>query len=109
MARPSACRGSWQNFPPNGKEKLTGTVLTEGSGTITPTLAGSHAFTSTFTVTPAITLSSDNKLFKQFIKAYLKAQIPAQIALEIDQETCEQLFKARFPDFYFGNLHMDCY
>ena len=43
------------------------------------------------------------------MKAYLEAQVPAQIAPEIDLEPFKQPLKARIPDFYYGNLHIDCY
>ena len=41
------------------------------------------------------------------MKAYLEAQVPSQT--KVDPEPPKQLFKARFLDFYYGNLHMDCY
>ena len=41
------------------------------------------------------------------MKAYLEAQVPGQT--EVDPEPCEQSLKARFPDLYYGNSHMDCY
>ena len=43
------------------------------------------------------------------MKAYLEAQVSARIASEIDPEPREQPFKVRFLDFYYGNLHMNCY
>ena len=43
------------------------------------------------------------------MKAYLKAQIPAQTALKVDLESYKQSFKSWFPDFYYRNLHIECY
>ena len=35
--------------------------------------------------------------------------MPAQIAPEMNPEPCKQPLKARFPNLYYGNLHIDCY
>ena len=51
--------------------------------------------------------SSNNKLFKQFIKVYLEAQVLDQT--EVDPESCKQLLKALFSDFYHGNLQINYY
>ena len=63
--------------------------------------------TSTLATALAVALLSHNELFKQFMKAYLENQVTGQT--EIDIEPRKQLFKARFPNLYYGNLHMDCY
>ena len=55
----------------------------------------------------AIALFSNNKLFKQFMKAHLEVQVPGQI--NVDSEPHKQPLKARFLDFYYGNLYMDYY
>ena len=109
MAGPCTCRSPCHNSRPVGKDELAGVAPTEGIGTPTPTPVVLPAPTLTPATTPAVALSSDNELFKQFMKAYLQAQMPAQIAPETDSEPCKQLLKARFPDLYYGNLHMDCY
>ena len=109
MTGPCARRSVCQNPRPAGEDKLVSAALTEGSGTPTPTPVVSHALTPTPATTPVVTPSLDNELFKQFMKAYLEAQVPAQIAPEIDPKPCKQLVKAKFPDLYYGNLHMDCY
>ena len=49
--------------------------------------------------------ASTNELFKQFIKAYLEAQTPTLVPAEPQK----QPLKARFPNLYYGNSHMDCY
>ena len=72
MAGPRACRSLWRNPSPAGKDELVGAAPTGGSKTPTPTTSVSRAPTPA----PAIILSSDNKLFKQFMKAYLEAQVP---------------------------------
>ena len=107
MAGPRTCRSLCQNPSPTGKDELAGVALTEGSGTPILTPVMFYALTSALATDPAVAPSLDNKLFKQFIKAYLEAQMPSQI--EIDPEPCKQSLKARFPDLYYGNLHMDCY
>ena len=69
----------------------------------------SYAPTPAVAIAPAIAPPLDNKLFKQFMKDYLKAQMQGRIAPEVDLESSKQLFKARVPDFYYNNLHMDYY
>ena len=124
MARPPAPYSScWKSFS-IGKDKLAATALgpasTKDSNIFISAPAVSRLSTSAPPVAPivasspapalAITApSSDNKLFKQFMKAYLEAQVPAQIAFEIDPESWKQSFKARFPDLYYSNLHIDYY
>ena len=103
MAKPRAHYSLCRNPPPSSKDELAGAAATEGSSIFTPTLAMSRAPIPV----PTIALSSDNKLFKQFIKVYLKTQVPGQI--EINSKPCKLSFKARFPDLYYGNLHIDCY
>ena len=107
MAGPRACRSPRQNLLPTGKDKLGGAALTEGSGTSTPTPVVFHAPTLAPATASAVAPSLDNKLFKQFIKSYLEAQVPGQT--KVDPEPCKEFLKARFPDLYYNNLHMDCY
>ena len=107
MARPAARRSSRRNLPPAGEDELAGAVPTEGSGTPTPTPVVSRAPTPAPATAPAAAPSLDTELFKQFMKAYLEAQVPGQT--EVEPELCEQPLKARFPDLYYDNLHMDCY
>ena len=107
MAGPRACRSLCWNPPCTGEDKLAGATPTEGSGTPTPTPVVSRAPTPAPATAPAAALSSDNKLFKQFMKAYLKAQVPGRT--EVDSEPCKQSLKARFPDLYYSNSHMDCH
>ena len=106
MAGPCACHSPRRNPSPTGNDELAGAALTEGSSTPTPTPVVSRAPTPASATAPAAALSSDNKLFKQFMKAYLEAQVPGQT--EVDSEPRKQFLKARFPDFYYGNSHMDC-
>ena len=106
MAGSCTRRSPRRNSPPTGEDELAG-APTDGSGTPapTPTAAISHALTPA----PAPTASapaSMNKLFKQFMKTYLEAQ--TQTA-QGQAEPREQPLKARFPDLYWGNSHMDCY
>ena len=107
MAGPRARRSHRRNLPSAGKDELAGAVPTEGSGIPTPTPVVSRAPTPAPATAPAVAPSLDNKLFKQFMKGYLEVQVPSQT--EIDPEPREQPLKARFPDLYYGNLHMDCY
>ena len=54
--------------------------------------------------------TSTDDLFRQFMQAYMEDRwtpIPAQASVLVEHK--EQLFKARFLDFYFGKLHLDCY
>ena len=123
MARPPACRSPRWNPHPTGENEFAGAALgpafTESSDTSTPAPAASCiptptpppdapvAAPSSAPALAATASSLDNELFKQFIKANLEAQVSGQT--EVDPEPREQPFKARFPDLYYGNLHMDCY
>ena len=123
MARPPARRSPRRNPPPTGEDELAGAAQgpapTEGSDTSTPAPAASRVPTPTPppdapvaapSSAPALAATApslDNELFKQFMKAYLEAQVPGRT--EVDPEPREQPLKARFPDLYYGNLHMDCY
>ena len=106
MVGPCARRSPCRNSLPAGEDELAGGALTEGSGTPTPTPVVLRAPTPAPATAPAAALSLDNKLFKQFMKTYLEAQVPGQT--EVDSEPRKQFLKARFPDFYYGNSHMDC-
>ena len=44
-----------------------------------------------------------DKLFKKFKKAYLETNQKPR------QSECEQTFKAKVPEKYYGRSHMDCY
>ena len=122
MARPLACCSPRRKPSLDGKDELVGAVprptLTKGSNTSTPvpavprvsTPAPPDAAIATPSPAPALAataLSLDYKLFKQFMKAYLEVQVPGRT--EVDPEPCKQLFKAQYLDFYYSNLHMDCY
>ena len=107
MAGPCACYSPRQNLPPTRKDELAGAAPTEGSGTPTPTPVVFCAPTPALATAPTIASSSDNKLFKRFMKAYLEAQVPSQT--EVDPKPRKQPLKARFPDLYYGNSHMDYY
>ena len=124
MARTLACRSPWRNPLPTGKNEIAGVASrpapTNGSDTSTPAPAVSRIPTPAPPVAPIVASSPilplaipapslDNKLFKQFIKSYLEAKVPVQIALEIDSKPCKQPLKVRFPDLYYGNLHIDWY
>ena len=103
MARPCAYCNPYRNFLPTGEDKLAGTTFTRGSNTPTPTPAVLCAPNPA----PAIALFSDNKLFKQFMKVYLEAQVPGQI--EMDSKPRKKTLRARFPNLYYSNVHMNCY
>ena len=107
MAKSPARCSLCQNPPLAGEDKLAGAVPTESSGTPTPTSVMSHAPTPAPATALATAPASDTKLFKQFMKAYLKVQVPGRT--KIDSEPRKQPLKARFPDLYYGNLHIDCY
>ena len=112
MAGPCACPSPCWNFPSAGKDELAGAasrVLTNDSRTPTHTFAISSTPILVVAIGLAVAPPLDNKLFKQFIKAYLETQMPGWIVPKIDLKPCKQLFKARFPDLYYSNLHMDCY
>ena len=107
MARPRACGSPCWNPPPANEDELAGAAPTEGSGTPTPISVVSRAPTPAPATAPVGAPSSDTKLLKQFMKTYLEAQVPGRT--EVDSESRKQPLKARFPDLYHGNSHMDCY
>ena len=105
MARSSRSR---RNVPPSTvgpsePEQPVGTPATSGVGL--PDAPAPEA--PVFTPVPA-TASTDG-LFQQFMKAYLENQNQAQTPAPVQAEPREQPLKARFPDLYYGNSHMDCY
>ena len=67
----------------------------------------SRAPTPALATALATASSSDTELFKQFLKAYLETQVPGRT--KVDSEPRKQPLKARFPDLYHNNSHMDCY
>ena len=114
MARPRTRRSLCRNPLPGGEDELVGGLLrdpTKGSNTPTPSPSVFQAQTPASTQAP--TPLSNKGLFQQFMKAYLENQnqnqnqapSPAPIQAEIR----EQLLKARFPDLYYGNSHLDYY
>ena len=72
MARPFTCSSPCQNPFPAGENELAGVVLTEGSGTPTPTPVVLLAPTYAPATDPAAAPSLDTQLFKQFMRAYLE-------------------------------------
>ena len=100
----------------SGKDKLTG-ALTKGNSTsavsCAPTfaLAQTHASTPTPASTPGLlgryTDKDLQKAIKLAIELFVKGQEYHQ--LQANSAPCELLFKARFPDLYYGNLHLNCY
>ena len=103
MAQGSRSR---RNVPPStvGPSEPEQPVSPEG----TPATSG--AGPSDAPVLPSVpTTASTNGLFQQFMKAYLENQNQALPPAPIQAEFREQPLKARFPDLYYGNSHLDCY
>ena len=71
----------------------------------TPDPALVSALVPALVLTPAPTLPSSNKLFKQFIKVYLESNQ----GLNQPPAKRERPFKAKVPDIYYDKLHIDCY
>ena len=107
MPRPLACPSPRRNPFSANEDERAGAVPAEGNGTPTSTPVMSLARTPGPATGTATALSSDTELFKQFMKAYLEVQVPSQTG--VDSEPRKQSLKARFPDLYYGNSHMDCY
>ena len=109
MARACACYSSCQNCFLTDENEPAKATSTEGSVTLIPIPAISQALTPAPVVTLGVVSNPNNELFKQFMKAYLEARTPGQIATKIDAEPRERPLKAGLPDFYYGDLHIDCY
>ena len=112
MAGPCTHCSPRRNPPLGGEDELAGGSpedLTEGSNTPTPSPSTSRAQTPASAQVP--TPPTNEGLFQQFMKAYLENQNQNQVpppAL-ILAELREQPLKARFPDLYYENSHLDCY
>ena len=87
MARPLTCHSPCCNSPSIGKDEFAGAALTESIGNPIATHVVSRALTPAPATAPAVAISPDKKLFKQFIKAYLEAQVPGW--KEVDPESCK--------------------
>ena len=112
MAGPRTCRNPRHNLPLGGKDELEGgppEAPTKGSNTPTPSPPASRAQTPASAQAPAP--PSNEGLFQQFMKAYLENQNQNQAPppAPIQAELREQPLKARFPNLYYGNSHLDCY
>lgn len=111
------------NPPPASKDELARRAPTKDSGTPTPTPAVSRAPTPVLAQTPAPTeapapaqtptpasaliISSTDELCQQLMKTY--AAIVKLLEQNRGAGPCERPLKARFPDLYYGNSHLDCY
>ena len=112
MAGPHTRRNPHRNPPPGSEDELTegpSGAPTEGSNTPTPSTPASPAQTPASAQAPAP--SSNKGLFQKFMKAYLENQHQNQAPppAPIQVELREQPLKARFPNLYYGNSHLDCY
>ena len=100
MARGSRPR---RNVPPStvGPSEPDQPVSPEG----TPATSGVGSSDAPVPDAPVPAPAATDELFKQFMKAYLEAKTPAPVLAEPQG----QPLKARFPDLYYGNSHMDYY
>ena len=80
-------------------------------GTSTPPPANQKA-TSVQGPAPALALTPTNDLFTQFMQAYIENRrqpTPAAALVEPREDTLDRPLKARNPDHYYVNWHMQCY
>lgn len=106
------------------EDELAGGAPTDGSGTPAPTPAVSRAPTPDPAPTqgpapvpapgtaPMVAPTSHKELCQQLMKTYaatVKLSEQNQTTENQDTGPRERPLKARFPDLYFGNSHMDCY
>ena len=118
MAGPRTCC----NLLPTNENKLARNALgalTEDSSTPTPTLVASRAPTPVSVPAPTsaqasipglpglYTYADLQKAIKLALELFVKNQEYGQ--LQASTTSCEQPFKARFPNLYYGNSHLDCY
>lgn len=73
----------------------------------TPTPTQNLVFTLVLTLASIPTINSINKLCWQLIKIY--AAIVKLLDYLQSIKPCERPFKAQFPNFYYRNLHLNCY
>ena len=108
MARGSRSR---RNVPPStvGANELEQPVSPEGTPATSDVGPLNALAPEALVFTPVPATASTNGLFQQFMKAYLENQNQAQTPAPVQAEPREQPLKARFPDLYYGNSHMDCY
>ena len=120
MARPCAWRNFCQNPPPAGKDELAEAARgapTNDSGTLSHIPAVLHV--STPAPAPPLapgklvakyTNTNLQRATKLALKLFVQGQQQAQsLIAPWALEPRERPLKARFPDLYYGNLHMDCY
>ena len=107
MAGLRTCR----NFPPSNKDELAGGAPTNVSGTLVPTPAVSQAPTlaSAFAPGPPGRYTDEDlqRATKLALESFVKGQEHGQ--LQANSASREQPLKARFPDLYYGNSHLNCY
>ena len=113
MAPGSRLRQNPRRNPPinSADDELAGAppgAPTESSGSPAPT---SRVSSCALTLSPApiaalasVVSSTNNELFKKFMKAYISAKRQGK-----DTDPRKLLLKARFPEMYSGNSHMECY
>ena len=106
MAGARTCRSPRRNPLPGGEDEPAGGppgAPTKGNNTPIPSPPVSRAQTP---AQPPV-LSSTKKLCQQFLKTY--AATVKLLEQNHGSGPYKQPLKARFPDFYYGNSHMDCY
>ena len=106
MAGARARRSPRRNPPPGGEDEPAGGppgAPTEGSNTPTPSPPASRSQTPA----PPPVPSSNEELCQQLLKTY--AATVKLLEQHHGSGPCEQPLKARFPNPYYGNSHMDCY
>ena len=114
MAGPRTRHNPRHNPPLDGEDDLAKGPLgapTKDSNTPTFSPAVSPAQTPAFAPAPA--LPSNKGHFQLFMKAYLENQNQNQNLAPpptpIQVELRKLPLKIQFPDFYYGNSHLDCY
>ena len=101
MANLRTCR----NSAPVGKNKLAGSVSTEGSNTSTPSPAISRAQIPT----PAQARASTHGLPGMYTDVDLQKTTSFALELFIKSQEWDKALKTRNPYLYYGSFHMKCH
>ena len=100
--------------PSVSENDLAGTIPTEGSGTLIPTLVVSGALTPAFAaaLAPLFAFAAANSAARYLAKDFqgiLKTILEARALAPQQEGLCKRPLKAQAPDLYCNKTYMECY